>query len=210
MVYPVSWTALCYITVITLFIKKVGVIRPNFGGPDPPPAPQWLRPCYCVRAYTDHEWCAVLTLKRVPEIAVLWWKNDISIGSAIFARLTAECRRACLSMSFPLIIAPSRGRSGRPSNTCFLFWAYLSPQRKRHLDWFICFCNVVYCDKHTDRPTDHATRSVTIGRIYLYVVLRCGLIIILTTTTSGQRNLTIGRIAAAHGRFNGIHQVAPH
>ena len=36
MVYPVSWTAVCYVTVITLFIKEVGVVRPNFGGPDPP------------------------------------------------------------------------------------------------------------------------------------------------------------------------------
>jgi len=31
-VYPVSWTAVCYVTVTTLFIKKVGVVRPNFGG----------------------------------------------------------------------------------------------------------------------------------------------------------------------------------
>ena len=37
MVYPVSCTAVCYVTVITLFIKKVGVVRPNFGGPDPHP-----------------------------------------------------------------------------------------------------------------------------------------------------------------------------
>jgi len=38
MVYLVSWTAVCYVTVITLIIKKVGVVRPNFwgGGPDPP------------------------------------------------------------------------------------------------------------------------------------------------------------------------------
>jgi len=40
-------------------------------------------------------------------------------------------------------------------------------------------------DGQTDRPTDHATRSVTIGRIYIcsiyrYIpVLRCGLIIII-------------------------------
>ena len=27
--------------------------------------------------------------------------------------------------------------------------------------------------------------------------------------TSGQSNLTTGRIATAHGRFNGIHHVAP-
>jgi len=35
MVYPVSCTAVCYVTVITLFIKKVGVVHPNFGGPPP-------------------------------------------------------------------------------------------------------------------------------------------------------------------------------
>jgi len=38
--------------------------------------------------------------------------NSKSIGSAIFAQLTAECRRTCLGMSFPLIIAPSRTGSG--------------------------------------------------------------------------------------------------
>ena len=38
MVYLVSCTALvCYVTVIPLFIKKVGVVHLNFvGGPDPP------------------------------------------------------------------------------------------------------------------------------------------------------------------------------
>jgi len=35
-----------------------------------------------------------------------------SIGSAIFSELTAECCRACLGMSFPLIIAPLRRVSG--------------------------------------------------------------------------------------------------
>ena len=43
MVYAVSCTAVCCVTVIiTLFIKKVGVVRPNLGGgpdlPDPPPS----------------------------------------------------------------------------------------------------------------------------------------------------------------------------
>jgi len=42
--FPVSCTAVCYVTVIALFIKKVGVVRPNFGGSGPPPDPQWLRP----------------------------------------------------------------------------------------------------------------------------------------------------------------------
>jgi len=31
----------------------------------------------------------------------------------------------------------------------------------------------------------------------------------LYETTIGQSNLTIGRIATAHGRFSGIRQVAP-
>ena len=39
MVYPVSWTSVCYVTVMTLFIKKVGVIRPNFGGVRTPDSP---------------------------------------------------------------------------------------------------------------------------------------------------------------------------
>jgi len=37
--------------------------------------------------------------------------NGISIGSAIFAQLTAECHRACLGMSCPLKIAPRMGQS---------------------------------------------------------------------------------------------------
>jgi len=45
-----SCTAVCYVTVITLFIKKVGVVRPNFGGPDPP-TPHWLRPCFPVATH---------------------------------------------------------------------------------------------------------------------------------------------------------------
>ena len=45
MVYPFLWTAVCYVTVITFFVKKVGVVLPNFGGPDPLD-PQWLRPWF--------------------------------------------------------------------------------------------------------------------------------------------------------------------
>jgi len=37
--------------------------------------------------------------------------NGKSIGSAIFAQLMADCRRACPGMSFTLIIAPSHGGS---------------------------------------------------------------------------------------------------
>ena len=45
--------------------------------------------------------------------------------------------------------------------------AHLSPQPKRHLDPFSRFYLAHYCDRPTDRSTDHATRSVTIGFIYV-------------------------------------------
>jgi len=45
-------------------------------------------------------------------------------------------------------------------------WDHPSPQLKQHLNRFSCFCRVHYRDRQTDRLADHATRSVTIGRIY--------------------------------------------
>jgi len=49
-------------------------------------------------------------------------------------------------------------------------WAHPSPQpkRQRQLDRFSSFAGLTtVSDRQTDRPTDHATRSVTIGRIYI-------------------------------------------
>ena len=43
-------------------------------------------------------------------------------------------------------------------------WAHQSPQPKRHVDRSSRFAGLTSV---TDRPTDHATRSVTIGRIYV-------------------------------------------
>jgi len=45
-------------------------------------------------------------------------------------------------------------------------WAHPSPQPKWHLNRFSRFCRAHYCDWPTNRPTDHDTRSVTLGRIY--------------------------------------------
>ena len=61
-------------------------------------------------------------------------------------------------------IAPSNGGISTPSNT-WVPWAHQSPQPERHLDWFSCFCRADLSDRLTDRPTDHATQSVTIGCI---------------------------------------------
>ena len=44
-------------------------------------------------------------------------------------------------------------------------WAHPSPQPKRHLDRFSSFAELT--NSVTDRPTDHSTQSVTIGRIYV-------------------------------------------
>ena len=45
MVYLISCTAVCYVTVITLFIKKVGVVHPIFWGSGPPlPDPPVVAP----------------------------------------------------------------------------------------------------------------------------------------------------------------------
>jgi len=42
-------------------------------------------------------------------------------------------------------------------------WAHQSRRRKRHLDHFSRFLQCSPGDRPTNRPTDHATRSVTIG-----------------------------------------------
>jgi len=75
----------------------------------------------------------VLSPKNCP------FANGISIGSAIFAQLTSECRRSCRGMPFPVKIAPSCGRSGSPSNTWFREPS-LHPRPKWHLDRFSRFC----------------------------------------------------------------------
>jgi len=41
-----------------------------------------------------------------------------------------------------------------------------SPQPKWQMDLFGLFCSAHYCDRQTDRPTDHATQSVTIRHNY--------------------------------------------
>jgi len=65
-------------------------------------------------------------------------------------------------LHFPPKIAPSHGGIWTPSNT--VPWAHPSPQPKRHLDRLSRFCRAHNCD----RLTDHITRSVTIGRIYVH------------------------------------------
>jgi len=64
--------------------------------------------------------------------------NGISIGSAVFAQLTAECHWACLSLSCPIKIALSHGGIWTPSNTWFL-----EPTRAHNPD-VLSICSVVF------------------------------------------------------------------
>jgi len=65
-------------------------------------------------------------------------QNGISIGSAVFAQLTAECRYILLwTAPFPRMITPSHGGSGPHLTHDFL--ANPSPEPKRHLDRFSRF-----------------------------------------------------------------------
>ena len=80
-----------------------------------------------------------------PDVILSWTHpspqhNGISVSSAIFAQLTAKCRRACPGISFPLKIAHwhaaiwsgprlIHGSLGPPEST-----------PKRHLDRFRHFC----------------------------------------------------------------------
>jgi len=57
--------------------------------------------------------------------------------------------------------------SAAPSNTRFLGSTRVL-KFSTHLDRFSHFAGLsTVTDRHTDRPTDHATRSVTIGHIYV-------------------------------------------
>jgi len=89
-------------------------------------------------------------------------------GSVVFARLRQHAPTANACFLGPTLDPPS-------------------PQPVRHLDRFSVFARLTSHDGDTvtDRPTDHVTRSVTIGRIYVYIVIRCGL-----TTETMQRQTT--------------------
>ena len=75
---------------------------------------------------------------------------------------------------FPLKIGPCDVGSGPPSNTWFLGPTPVLNPNGISIRSAVLQGSLLW---HTDRRTNHATRSVTIGRIYVYVVLRCGLII---------------------------------
>jgi len=86
MVYPISCTAVCYVTAITLFIKKVGVVRPNFCGVRTSPTPSG---------------CALASLLHTETVA------ELSLSSEAASEFEATNARFSLSVSV-LMSAPHR------------------------------------------------------------------------------------------------------
>jgi len=75
--------------------------------------------------------------------------NGISIGSAVFAQLTADRPYNLQWAALPLKIAPSHQGSG--PHLIMVPWANLTPQPKRHLSRFNRFRSAHY--SVTDRQT---------------------------------------------------------
>ena len=111
-----------------------------------------------------------------------------------FAQLTAECRRACPGMSFPIKIAPSFEAIWTTSLIHGSFGPLASNSKSQmasgSIQPFFAQLTIV-----ADRPTDHATWSVTIynrPHLCIRIVLRCGLKVRLYDTAGCQSGLTTG------------------
>jgi len=128
---------------------------------------------------------APLSPKIAPSHREIWTPSNLWVLGTIrnpqhkwhlyrFSHLCTDDHRVSLYFAIPQKFAPSHGGSEPPSNTWFP-----GPTRVLNLNG-ISIGSAVFAgltsvtDWQRDRPTGHATRSVTIGRIY---VLRCILII---------------------------------
>jgi len=82
--------------------------------------------------------------------------------------MTAECPYTLQWDALsPLKIAPSHGVIWNLSNTWFLGPTRVLNPNGISIGSAIIAGLTTVTDRQTDRPTDHATRSVTIGRIYV-------------------------------------------
>jgi len=90
MVYPVSWTyTVCYVTVITLFIKKVGVVRPNFLDALAMLARYML--WYCVRPSVRHNRYRIETAEQIQ--LVLGSKSSLNESYTVHVVRELGCRQ---------------------------------------------------------------------------------------------------------------------
>jgi len=98
--------------------------------------------------------------------------NSILIGSTVFAQMSVECPYTLLGTPIPpsKLLPLYMGGSGPPSNTRFL-WStrVLNPNGISSLDQCSHFTGLTSV---TDRATDDATQSVTMGRIVRSTAMR--------------------------------------
>jgi len=90
----------------------------------------------------------------------------ISVGSAVLEQFTAECPYALLCATPPTQNCPFSWGIWTPSNKWFL--GLTRPQNLNGISIgsIVLQDSLLWqTDRPTDRQTDHATRSVTIGRI---------------------------------------------
>ena len=89
-----------------------------------------------------------------------------------FSRFCTDDRRVSLYFTkghlFPLKIALPVGVSGPPSNTWLPGPTWVLNPNSISIGWAIFAGLTSVTDRLTDRPTDHATWSVTTGHIYIH------------------------------------------
>jgi len=100
--------------------------------------------------------------------------NGIWINSVIFENLTgqrpytlqwaASPSKMSLLVWGDLYTRTTHGSLGPPESTTQTVGLWTAVGQ---LDWFVRFCRAHNRDRQTDPPTDHATPSVIIGRIYV-------------------------------------------
>jgi len=99
MVYPVSCTAVCYVTAITLFIQKVGVVRPNFGGSGPPPNPPVVAPLVWIQNAANRLTVGSAgraTMTATVEVSTTNWRRA-SLAETAASNSTFQTRMCCPS-----------------------------------------------------------------------------------------------------------------
>jgi len=88
--------------------------------------------------------------------------NSISIGSAILAQLTAQCLYFTINRPSPCQNCPFPWGDLDPIY-CMVPWAHPLNPNSISIGWAV-FPGLTTV---TDRLTDHATQSITVGRIYI-------------------------------------------
>ena len=89
-----------------------------------------------------------------------------------FSRLCTDARRVSLYFTMGRPLSPQNlplpmGGSGPPANTWFPRPTQVLNPNGSSIDAAVFAGLTSVTDQQTDRPTDHATRSVRIGRIYV-------------------------------------------